>query len=176
MENYLMINGVQIPSGTSGTSGINAPGTTSGSSGTSGNNGTSGTSGNTGTHGTSGSAGTSGNTSTSGSSGISPTNTAVITFTGTTQTFQASDAGKLCLFSSGSAVTATIPASGTTNYTVGTRIDIIQSGVGKVTFAGGTGTVIYSQGSNKAIAAQNVGVSIVKTGQDVWYLVGNLIA
>ena len=174
-----MSSGTSGKSGSSGNNGTSGSSATSGTSGTSGNTGTSGTSGNTGTSGTSGNTGTSGTSATSGTSGTAGTSGAsssiITVYTGTTQTFVSGDANTLCIFTSGSAVTATIPASGTTNFAVGTRIDVIQEGAGKVTFNGGTPSIL-SQGSNKSIGAQYVGITLIKRAQDQWYIIGNLIA
>lgn len=96
--------------------------------------------------------------------------------TGTTYTFVLTDNQKLVTASNASAQTYTVPPNSSVAFPVGTRIDIIQKGAGKVTLAQGAGVTINSYGSNKAIAGQYVGVSLFKESTDVWYLVGNLIA
>lgn len=95
---------------------------------------------------------------------------------GTTYTLALTDASVLVTFGSGSATTVTIPTEASVAFPIGTQIDFIQVGAGKVTFAGDVGVTLNSQGSRKAIAAQNVGVTLVKTATDTWYLLGSLIA
>jgi len=55
--------------------------------------------------------------------------------TGTTYTTVLTDAGKTITTSNASAVTVTIPASGTVNYEVGTVIQFLNIGAGALTIA-----------------------------------------
>lgn len=101
--------------------------------------------------------------------------------TGTSYTFVLADgsgAGGLPLVtaSNASAQTYTVPPNSSVAFPVGTTIDLVQLGAGKVTLAQGSGVTINSQSSNKAIGAQFVGVSLIKTATDTWLLLGNLIA
>lgn len=101
--------------------------------------------------------------------------------TGTTYTFvlgdgSAAGGNPLVTASNGSAQTYTVPPNSSVAYPVGTQIDVLQLGAGKVTLAQGAGVTINSKGSNKAISAQYVGVSLIKTATDVWSLLGDLIA
>ena len=73
------------------------------------------------------------------------------------------------------AIAVTIPTNGVVPFLVGARIDLIQGGVGKVTFSG-AGVTIKSKLSNKSISAQYVGVTLIKELTDTWYLIGDLIA
>ena len=82
----------------------------------------------------------------------------------------------LTLFTSASAVTATIPTQASVAWPTGTQIDCIQHGAGKVTFAAASGVTLNSLSSNKSIAGQYVGVSVIRTASDVWTLIGNLTA
>ena len=59
-------------------------------------------------------------------------------------------------------------------FPIGTQIDCIQILAGKVTFSGASVT-INSKGGNKSIGGQWVGVTLFKTGTDVWSLLGDLI-
>jgi hypothetical protein len=93
---------------------------------------------------------------------------------GTTFTPAITDAFKLVTLSNASPITFTIPLNASVPFVVGTRIDCVQLGAGKVTFAcAGT---LNSKGANKSISAQYVGVTIVKTATDTWVLIGDLIA
>jgi hypothetical protein len=96
--------------------------------------------------------------------------------TGTTYTFVLTDQNKLVTANNASAQTYTVPPNSSVAFPIGTHIDIIQKGTGKVTIAQGAGVTINSQAGNKAIAAQYVGVTLIKEATDTWYLIGNLIA
>lgn len=103
------------------------------------------------------------------------------TQTGTTYTFvlgdgSAAGGNPLITFGSSSATTVTVPPNSSVAFPVGTQIDCLQLGSGKVTLAQGSGVTINSKGTNKAISAQYVAVSLVKTATDTWVLVGDLIA
>ena len=79
-------------------------------------------------------------------------------------------------FTSGSAVTVTVPANSTVAFPVGEQIDACQDGAGKVTFSAAGGVTINSKSNNKAIGAQYVCVTLRKTATDTWRLIGDLIA
>jgi hypothetical protein len=85
------------------------------------------------------------------------------------------DVGKIVTLNNSSPIAITIPTNEVVPFSIGTRIDFIQKGTGKVTFSG-SGVIINSKGSNKSIAAQNVAVSLIKEDTDTWYLIGDLIA
>lgn len=93
---------------------------------------------------------------------------------GTTYTLLLTDASKLVILTNAAPIALTIPTNGTVAFPVGTQIDFIQGGAGKVTFSG-AGTTINSIGGFKSISAQWVGVSLIQTATDVWSLVGSLI-
>jgi len=95
--------------------------------------------------------------------------------TGTSYTFVLTDAGKACEFTNASAVTVTVPPNSSVAFPVGTQIDVMQGGAGKVTFAQGSGVTIKSFGSNKSLAGQEVGGTLLKMATDTWRLMGNLI-
>ena len=94
--------------------------------------------------------------------------------TGTTYTFVLTDASKLVTFGNADAITVTIPTNTNIAFPIGTQIDCVQVLAGKVTF-GGANVTINSKGGNKSTAGQWVGVTLVKTGTDIWLLVGDLI-
>lgn len=101
--------------------------------------------------------------------------------TGTTYTFVLADGSgpgenPLVTFNNASPVTVTVPANSSVAFPIGTQIDCVQEGAGKVTFAPAGGVTIKSSGSNLAIGARYVGVTLIKTATDTWYLLGNLIA
>jgi hypothetical protein len=96
--------------------------------------------------------------------------------TGTTYQLALSDAGKMITLTNADPVAVTVPASGTVGFLIGTRIDLVQGGVGKVTVAGASGVTINSKSGNKSISAANVEVTLKKEATDSWYLFGDLIA
>jgi hypothetical protein len=94
--------------------------------------------------------------------------------TGTTYTFVLTDAGKICEFANSSAVTVTIPPNSSVAFPVGTQIEVVQSGAGKVTLAQGSGVTIKSVGSQKSLAAQEAGATLYQRSTDVWWLGGTI--
>ena len=100
---------------------------------------------------------------------------------GTTYTFVLADGSQyggnpLVTLGSASATTVTVPPNSSVAFPIGTQIDCVQQGAGKVTFAQGAGVTINSKGGNKSISAQYVGTSLVKTATDTWTLLGDLVA
>jgi hypothetical protein len=101
--------------------------------------------------------------------------------TGTTYTFVLTDGSNnsnnpLVTFSNASTQTVTVPPNSGVAFPVGTQIDVMQQGAGKVTFAAGAGVTINSQGGLLSIGAQYVGVSLIQTAANTWTLVGFTIA
>lgn len=96
--------------------------------------------------------------------------------TGTSYTFVLSDAGKICEFSNSSAVTVTVPPNSSVAFPVGTQIDIVQTGAGKVTLAQGSGVTIKSIASQKSLAAQEAGGTLYKRDTNVWSFGGTIAA
>ncbi len=95
----------------------------------------------------------------------------------TSYTFVLTDDGKYCRFTNGSAVTVTVPPNSSVAFEVGTQIDVFQGGAGKVTFALGSGVTINSFLSNKSLAGQGAGGTLIQTNTiDTWDLVGSLTA
>ena len=93
---------------------------------------------------------------------------------GTSYLLSLTDAGKTVTLTNGSPIAVTVPTNTLVPFLVGTVIDFIQGGVGKVTFSG-AGVTIKSKASNLSIAAQNVKVSLIKEATNTWYLTGDLI-
>ena len=96
--------------------------------------------------------------------------------TGTTYTLVLADAGKLITSSNASPVTITVPPNGDVAFPVGTRIDVLSIGAGLTTLAQGSGVTISSKSNNKKLSAQGSAASLIKTGTDTWWLVGDLSA
>ena len=101
--------------------------------------------------------------------------------TGTTYTFVLADGSgaggnPLVTASNSSPQTYTVPPNSSVAFPIGTQIDLMQQGAGKVTLAQGSGVTIHSKAGNLSISAQYVGVSLIKTATDTWTLLGDLIA
>ena len=75
----------------------------------------------------------------------------------------------------GSAVNVTIPADSTTNYPIGTSIDVVRTNTGGVTIAGAGGvTVNATPGLN--LRAQWSSVTLFKRAANTWLVMGDLSA
>lgn len=100
--------------------------------------------------------------------------------TGTTYTFVAADAeNKLVTASNASAQTYSIPTDATTNFPVGSQINIIQIGAGQVTIqAASSGTTtVTSNGATSAspkLRVQWSSATLIKKAANVWYVVGDI--
>jgi hypothetical protein len=95
--------------------------------------------------------------------------------TGSIYTLVSSDAGGVVLMNCASGGTLIVPASASVVFPIGTQIDIIQIGAGKITASGSSGVTINSQAGNKSVGAQYVGVTLLETATNSWVLLGNLI-
>ena len=72
------------------------------------------------------------------------------------------------------AAVITIPTNATAAFPIGTHIDFIQTGSGEVSFTPASGVSLLSEGSKTKINAQYQAVTLIKTGTDIWVLVGAL--
>lgn len=84
-----------------------------------------------------------------------------------------SDANKMIEMNSSSAMNFFIPLFSAVAFPIGTQILISQKGTGAVTikFTGGT---ILAEGNKLTTIGQYAIATIIKVGDDVWYLSGNL--
>lgn len=99
------------------------------------------------------------------------------TQTGTTYSLQASDSGKVVIFTNGSAVTFTIPALGIAP-TAGQimQTDILQYGAGKVTLSPAVGVTIQSKSSYKSTGGAYSASTLLNVGTDTWVYFGDIAA
>ena len=100
--------------------------------------------------------------------------TAITTEPGTTRTLALSDEGKLLIFSSATAVAFTVPLNSTAAFVVGTKIDFVQSGAGRVTVSGATGAVAIQSTPTAITRTAGSVATLIKTGTDSWLLTGDL--
>lgn len=96
----------------------------------------------------------------------------VTTYTAST-ILQASDAGDIVEMSSGSGITLTVPPFADVPFPTGTRIDVVQVGVGQLTIAAGSGVTIRTP-STLVLVGQWSAVSLYKRATNEWVLVGDV--
>lgn len=84
------------------------------------------------------------------------------------------DAGKLIIMAANTALTLTIPASGTVDFPFGTEIEIAQTGGGRVTISHQSGVTLLSHRGALSLAGLYAVACIKKVGQDLWLLGGAL--
>ena len=102
--------------------------------------------------------------------------------TGTTYTTVLTDAsflnnvGNTLTFNNAATQICTIPLNSSVAYAVGATMQVIQLGVGKVTFAGASGVTINSAGGLLSIGTQFAAVTLMQTSINNWILVGALQA
>lgn len=96
----------------------------------------------------------------------------VTAISGSTYTFLASDAGSLVEFSNSSgSTTVTVPTDATTNFPIGTTIDLLQTGTAQVT-VGGAGVTINTPDGLK-LRAQWSSASLIKRAANTWVMLGD---
>lgn len=86
------------------------------------------------------------------------------------------DSGEVVEMNSASANTLTVPPSGTTNFPIGTSIDIVQYGAGQTTITAGVGVTLRSSGSKLKLTGQYSAATLYKRGTDEWMIMGDLTA
>lgn len=100
--------------------------------------------------------------------------TTINTYSGTTHTLGLADQNAVARFTSGSAVTLTIPPDSTTNFPVGTFVEVYQAGAGDVTIAAGSGVTLNVRGAFTKTAGQYAVGGIRKEAANTWYMTGDL--
>ena len=96
--------------------------------------------------------------------------------TGTTYTTVLTDDGKLITCSNASAISVTIPPNSSVAYGIGTQLNFAQLSTGQVTLVAGAGVTLNSSGTKLKLKDQYAVATVVKTGTDEWFAVGNLSA
>lgn len=103
-----------------------------------------------------------------------PANTPVTTQSGTSYTLTLNDASSVIRFTSGSAVTLTIPPESSVNFPIGTGIEIHQAGAGQITPTAGAGvTLLVESGFSKTRALHTM-AGLRKVASNTWILGGAL--
>ncbi|HSW66196.1 MAG TPA: hypothetical protein VLI54_03605 [Bacillota bacterium] len=93
---------------------------------------------------------------------------------GTSYTLVLADASTAVEFSSGSAVTVTVPSNSTAAFPVGTVIELLQYGTGTLTVAAGGGVTIRSANNLLSARTQYSVLSLRKRATNEWVLAGDL--
>lgn len=89
-------------------------------------------------------------------------------------TIALSDAGNTITMSAITDKIITVPANSAVPFPLGTRLDVLRLGTGEVSFVADSGVILNSKNSNKKIAAQYSGASLVKIDTNTWTLIGDL--
>lgn len=111
-----------------------------------------------------------GNTGWAPHAGIASVNTQA----GTSYTPVLSDAGRVLRFTSGSAVTLTVPLNSSVTFPIGAEIELYQSGAGQVTVVPESVAVISSVAGANKISAQHGVARLRKVDSNVWTLSGDI--
>lgn len=97
----------------------------------------------------------------------------VKTVSDTAYTLILEDEGFVIRFTSGSAVTVTVPAESTVNFSIGTIVHLHREGAGTLTVTNAGGVTIQASAS-QAARAQFSTLSLIKIGADLWKLLGDM--
>lgn len=110
----------------------------------------------------------------SSSSNFTPLNILINTQTESSYTLTLSDSGKLIEINSASANTLIIPLNNSAAFPIGTKIDLLQIGLGQTTASADSGVTINSKDGNLKLTGQWSAATLVKRGTDEWTLIGDL--
>lgn len=101
----------------------------------------------------------------------------IVTEATASRTLSNTDIGAWVRYTSGSAITLTVPPNSTIAFAIGTTLNQIQAGAGQVTVSAGAGVTINKPtGYNAKTRAQGSAFCLVKVATDTWDLVGDLEA
>jgi hypothetical protein len=87
-----------------------------------------------------------------------------------------SDADKLVEMNVGSANNLTVPLNSSVAFSTGTQILLAQYGAGQTTIVATSGVTIRSNGAKLKLNAQYSGATLIKIGENEWYLFGDIVA
>jgi hypothetical protein len=91
--------------------------------------------------------------------------------TGTTYTLVAADVGQVVTMSNASANTLTVPPNSSVPFPTGTRVEIVQLGVGATTIAAGAGVTLDALSGQLILPGQYGKCELVKIATDTWVVV-----
>lgn len=107
------------------------------------------------------------------------TTVSVVTSGASARTFDISDAdNKMIEYNSASAGTFTVPADATTNFPIGSQINVLQVNTGQLTIAGATSpnTVTVNATPGLKLRAQWSSATLIKRAANTWVLIGDITA
>ena len=168
--------GATGPQGPQGAQGNQGPQGTQGNQGAQGATGAQGSTGAQGATGAQGSTGAQGATGSQGAQGQTGFQFSTINSQSSSYTAVAADATRLVQMTSSSATTFTIPTS---TFSVGTQLNVMQTGTGQVTLAS-SGT-IFSTGATsgspkiRTQSAMATAICTAVTPVEIWYVVGDIV-
>ena len=102
--------------------------------------------------------------------------TTVRTSTATTTNIILADKNGVVITNTSSATDVRIPTNAGAAFPIGTKITIIQEGLGTVTVVGTLGVTLQSSQGHDRLAHQYSVATVVKTAIDTWYLYGDIKA
>ena len=101
----------------------------------------------------------------------------IVTETTAARTLSNSDVGAWVRFTSGSAITLTVPPNSSVAFIIGTSINGVQAGAGQISVVAGAGVTINKPtGYNAKTRAQGAAFCLIKVATDTWDLIGDLEA
>lgn len=127
----------------------------------------------TGPAGANGSNGTNGTNGTNGADGTFATAQTIETVSSTTYTVALADPGKVKQMDNASAIAVTVPTNASAAIPVGSHVDFVQAGAGRVTFAGDTGVTVPAT-PGLTTRTQGSACSLLKVATNTWRLIGDL--
>lgn len=104
------------------------------------------------------------------------TNLTVATAITDTYTLVLADAHKVIPLNKATSFTVTVPPNSSVAFNIGDQVNLLQTGAGQITVAGGAGVTLRSQGSKLKLNGQYSTATLVKIGTDEWVLLGNTAA
>ena len=104
------------------------------------------------------------------------TNLTVATAITNTYTLVLSDAHKVIPLNKATAFTVTVPPNSSVAFNIGDQVNLLQTGAGQITVAGGAGVTLRSQGPKLKLNGQYAAATLVKIAANEWVLIGNTAA
>lgn len=103
-------------------------------------------------------------------------NLTVATAVTDTYTLVLSDAQKVVPLNKSTGFTVTVPPNSSVAFEVGDQVNLLQTGDGQITVAGGSGVSVRSEGSKLKLKGKYAMATLVKIATDEWVLLGNTAA
>ncbi|MFN3749240.1 MAG: hypothetical protein ACK4SJ_11195 [Sphingorhabdus sp.] len=94
---------------------------------------------------------------------------------GAAYTAQLIDRYRYLRFTSGAAVTFTIPPEADVNFPIGSLLEFEQAGDGVVTVAAGAGVTLISRGNAFATAGKYASAQLKKVDANIWTVIGDVV-